>query len=163
MPGDVAQCGQDVEFSAGYTGENGGLRNVAMSIEIFTRSGQCMLMLNSETAGRDFRWISRVGRFACRVRRFRLAPGHYHIGLSCSINGVTADSIQHAAYLTVEAGNFFASGRRPGRGGVLVGRSRAMRGAGAEVSGDADGRGAPAPVSGGGDLTAPPQSPKAGD
>jgi lipopolysaccharide transport system ATP-binding protein len=122
VPASVVQAGQDVEFSVAYRGTGENLRNVEMSIDIFAQSGQCMITLNNEMLGVDFEAAPAVGRFRCRVERFPLSPGQYYITLFCRVNGSIADWVQQAAVLTVEAGDFFGSGRLPppSHGGFLV-------------------------------------------
>lgn len=121
MPMEVVQSGQDVKFSVGYRSAGGNLKNVEMSIDIFAVSGQCMIVLNSEMVGVSYGSAPDMGRFTCRVRRFPLAPGQYYITLFCRVNGTIADWVQQAAVLTVEAGDFFGSGRLPAPGdGFLV-------------------------------------------
>jgi lipopolysaccharide transport system ATP-binding protein len=121
-PTAVVQCGTDVEFAVGYKSTGGNLRNVAMSIDIFAQSGQCMIILNNEVVGVDFESAPAVGRFRCRVERFPLSPGQYYITLFCSVSGSISDWVQQAAVLTVEAGDFFRSGRLPhaSHGGFCV-------------------------------------------
>jgi lipopolysaccharide transport system ATP-binding protein len=121
-PTAVVQSGDDVEFSLGYRGNGGVIRNVEMSIDIFAQSGHCMMILNNQMLGVDFDLAPAVGRFRCRVKRFPLSPGQYYITLFCTVNGSVADWIQQAAVLTVEAGDFFGSGRLPpaSHGGFLV-------------------------------------------
>jgi len=121
----VIQCGQDVEFSVGYTSDGADLKNVEMAIDIFALSGQCMLMLNSQMVGVEFGAAPSDGRFWCRVERFPLAPGQYHVTLFCRVNGMIADWLPQAAVLTVEAGDFFGTGRLPPptHGGFLVPQS----------------------------------------
>jgi lipopolysaccharide transport system ATP-binding protein len=121
-PVEVLQSGRDVEFSVGYSSVDPGLKNAQMSVDIFAASGQCMLILNSEMAGVDFESIPSTGRFSCRVERFPLAPGQYYVTLFCTVNGIIADWVQQAMLLTVEAGDFFGTGRLPpsSHGGFLI-------------------------------------------
>ena len=121
-PTEVLQSGRDVEFLVGYSGNGTNLKNVQMSVDIFTISGQCMLILNSEMVGTDFESIPSTGRFSCRISRFPLAPGQYYITLFCKVNGIIADWVQQAMLLTVEAGDFFGTGRLPpsSHGGFLM-------------------------------------------
>jgi len=132
---EVAQSGQDLEISIGYTSESQTLRNVLVSIGVFTLGGQCMLVLNNELVGTEFEAVPPAGRFSCLVERFPLAPGQYSINLYCEVNGVTADWIQHAADLTVEAGDFFGTGRLPPatHGGVLMPHRWSLAGSARDV------------------------------
>src|SRR5215471_12223974 len=122
MEMEVVQAGQDVQFSVGYRASDRNLKNVVISIDIFAQSGQCMIILNSELVGVDFASAPTCGRFTCRVERFPLSPGTYYITLFGMVNGSIADWVQQAAILTVEAGDFYGSGRMPHKthGGFLV-------------------------------------------
>ncbi len=93
-----------------------------MSVDIFATSGQCMLILNSEMVGTIFESVPSTGRFSCRINRFPLAPGQYYVTLFCKVNSIIADWVQQAMLLTVEAGDFFGTGRLPppGHGGFLT-------------------------------------------
>jgi lipopolysaccharide transport system ATP-binding protein len=110
---EVVQSGRDVEFSVGYSSVDANLKNVQMSVDIYAASGQCMLILNTEMVGADFESVPSRGRFSCRVARFPLAPGQYFVTLFCMVNGIIADWVQQAMLLTVEAGDFFGTGRLP--------------------------------------------------
>jgi len=121
-PTAVVQSGRAVEFSVGYVGSGAEIRNVVLSIDIFSQSGQCMIILNNEMIGVEFVSGPQAGRFTCRVDRFPLSPGQYFITLFCSVNGSISDWVQQAAVLMVEGGDFFGSGRLPvpTHGGFLV-------------------------------------------
>lgn len=121
-PIEVVQSGKNVQFSVDYKSTDGELKNVEMSIDIFAQTGQCMLILNSGMVGATFDDVPDTGRFTCRVERFPLSPGQYFMTLFCKVNGSIADWIKQAAVLTVEAGDFFGSGRLPPptHGGFLV-------------------------------------------
>ena len=121
-PVEVIQCGRDVQFSVGYKSPETNLRNVEVSVELFAQSGQCMLIMNSEMVGAAFDLIPSTGRFTCRIERFPLSPGQYHLTLFCRVNGSIADWVQHAALVIVEGGDFYGTGRLPpsSHGGFLV-------------------------------------------
>jgi lipopolysaccharide transport system ATP-binding protein len=121
-PVDVVQCGQDFEISVKYESNTDRLRNILITIPIFTLTGQCMLMLNNQMVGTDFESVPSLGNFSCVIKRFPLAPGQYYLNLYCEVNGILADWVQQAAYLTVEGGDFFGTGQLPPRthGGMLV-------------------------------------------
>jgi len=121
-PVEVIQSGQDVVFSVGYKSPETNLRNVEVSVELFAQSGQCMIIMNSEMVGVTLDLIPSTGRFNCRIERFPLSPGQYHLTLFCRINGSIADWVQHAALVIVEGGDFYGTGRLPpsSHGGFLV-------------------------------------------
>ena len=120
-PNEIIQSGRDVQFSVGYKSLET-QRNVEVSVELFAQSGQCMLIMNSEMVGVAFDSIPSTGRFTCRIERFPLSPGQYHLTLFCRVNGSIADWVQHAALVIVEGGDFYGTGRLPpsSHGGFLV-------------------------------------------
>ena len=87
-----------------------------------TRPVNCMLVMDNEMVGAAFDLIPSSGRFTCRIERFPLSPGQYHLTLFCRINGEIADWVQHAALVIVEGGDFYGTGRLPpsSHGGFLV-------------------------------------------
>jgi lipopolysaccharide transport system ATP-binding protein len=119
---EVVQTGKDIQFSVGYESTDRNLKNLEISIDIFAQSGQCMIILNNELVGVNLDSAPSSGRFNCRVERFPLSPGTYYITLFGRVNGSIADWVQQVAMLTVEAGDFFGSGRLPPttHGGFLV-------------------------------------------
>ncbi len=122
VPTEVVQTGKTLLISVAYTSTSDMVKNVEMSIDIFAQNGQCMLILNNAMVGADFESAPGVGQFSCRVERFPLAPGQYHITLFCRANGTIADWVQQAALLTVEPGDFYGTGRLPHatHGGFLI-------------------------------------------
>ena len=121
-PTDVIQCGRDVQFSVGYTSPETNLRNVDISVDLFHPNGQWMINMNSGMAGVAFDLIPSTGRLTCRIKRFPLCPGQYHLTLFCFVNGEIADWVQQAALVVVEGGDFYGTGRLPppSHGGFLV-------------------------------------------
>lgn len=120
-PGDVVRCGEDLEFVLGY-GATQNLKDVSISIGVYTLSGQVLFVLGNEMAGSAWKTAPREGYASCLVRRLSLSPGQYTINLYCEVNGVLADWVQSAGSLTIEAGDFFGTGKLPpaSHGGLLV-------------------------------------------
>jgi len=118
---DTAQCGQDLEFVASFT-STGNLKQVNPSMAVYAPSGQCLVVLDSEMAGVSLDSVPRSGHFSCRIERLPLAPGQYYLNLFCMERGEIVDWVQNAATFTVEAGDFFGTGKLPssGHGGLLV-------------------------------------------
>jgi len=118
---DMAQCGRDLEFVADFTSD-GDLTNVNASVAVYAPSGQCLIVLDSDMAWMMLDPVPKQGRFSCRIRRLPLAPGQYYLNLFCTAGGEIADWVQNAASFSVEAGDFFGSGKLPpaGHGGLLV-------------------------------------------
>ncbi len=131
-PVETVQSGQPLEIAIAYRSNCEVVRNVAMHIGIFTLDGHCMSYLNNEMIGTHFDSVAGVGEFSCLIPRLPLTPGEYYLNLYCEVNGLVADWVQHAASLTVEAGDFFGTGRLPPRthGGMLVTQTWSATGAG---------------------------------
>jgi lipopolysaccharide transport system ATP-binding protein len=127
---DVVRCSDDLEFVVGYKATQN-LSNVSMSIVVYTLSGQVLICLGNEMTGSAWATAPREGRMSCLVRRLALAPGQYTINLCCYSNGVIADWVQSAGSLTVEAGDFFGTGKLPPdtHGGMLVDQEWGLDGA----------------------------------
>jgi lipopolysaccharide transport system ATP-binding protein len=122
MSAQALRCGQDAQIIVSYRGAGEPLRNVSISIPIFTTGGQCMLMLANHLVGVDFEQIPREGRFSVRIPRLPLSPGQYYLNLYGEVNGVLADWVKQAVLLTVEGGDFYGTGHLPPKshGGFLL-------------------------------------------
>ncbi len=116
-----AQCGEDMTFVAGFTSD-GGLKNVSVSLAIYTPSGQCLVVLDSDMSGSALGPLPKLGYVSCSLQRLPLAPGEYSLNVYCAVNGEIVDWVQNAATFMVEAGDFFGTGKLPsaGHGGLLV-------------------------------------------
>jgi lipopolysaccharide transport system ATP-binding protein len=129
-PTDVVRCGEDLEFVVDYRAAQN-LKNVSMSIVVYTLSGQVLFCLGNEMAGNAWETAPQQGRMSCLVRRLPLAPGQYAINLHCEANQVLADWVQNAGSLTVEEGDFFGTGKLPpaSHAGLLVDQEWTLNGA----------------------------------
>jgi len=129
-PTDVVRSSEDLEFVVGYEATQD-LSNVSMAIVVYTLSGQVLICLGNEMTGSAWTTAPREGHMSCLVRRLPLAPGQYTINLCCYSNGVIADWVQSAGSLTVEAGDFFGTGKLPpdSHGGLLVDQEWELNGA----------------------------------
>ncbi|MCL4460028.1 MAG: ABC transporter ATP-binding protein [Chloroflexi bacterium] len=122
-PIELAVPGQDITIEIYYAAQElAPLRNVSMAIGLYGILGQFLLFCGNEMVGEPFEAIPPKGKMICRIPRFPLAPGRYALNLHCEVNGVLADWVQQASYLTVAEGDFFGSGRLPpsSHGGLLV-------------------------------------------
>ena len=121
-PIDIIQCGRDVEFALTYTRDRKATGTVSIYICVFTLSGQWILLLGNEMLGTDFDAVPETGEFSCAIERFPLLPGQYSVTLFCTLNGIITDWVEQATEITVEAGDFYGTGRLPPNhtGGVLI-------------------------------------------
>jgi lipopolysaccharide transport system ATP-binding protein len=118
---DTAQCGQDLEFVVGFSGDKP-LANATVSIVVYALSGQCLIDLESDMAGFRLGPIPKQGYISCRIKRLPLAPGEYFLNVYCESNGEIVDWVQNATTFDVGAGEFFGTGKLPPttHGGLLV-------------------------------------------
>ncbi len=136
------QSGQDVEVMIGYRGDGNPLRNVSVSVPVFTLGGQCMMMLANQLVGADLVTVPREGKFTVRIPRFPLSPGRYYLNLFCEVNGILADWVTQAVFLTVEGGDFYGTGRLPpaSHGGLLLSHEWSVEERAARETAGSDGK-----------------------
>jgi lipopolysaccharide transport system ATP-binding protein len=115
------RSGDDVEIVVGYECTED-LHNVWASIDLLSDSGEALCLLRNDLAGVEWSTLPRRGRLCCRVNKLPLGPGHYQLDLHCMANYTVVDYVQRAASLSVEAGDFFGTGRLPNQsnGPLLV-------------------------------------------
>ncbi len=118
---DTVMCGSGASFVIRYEGTPP-LRNVRMSLGIYTLTGQRTLYLSNELAGQSFDELQPSGAFVCHFEKLPLMPGTYAINLHCVVNGLLADWVTDAIRLHVTEGDYFGTGKLPpqGYGAVVV-------------------------------------------
>jgi lipopolysaccharide transport system ATP-binding protein len=119
----------DSDFRLGAPGElrihfraEPGLRNVTVSVGLFTPHGEGALFLGNEIVGVPMDDLPSEGSFVCRIDRAALMPGRYTANVYTAVNGLVADWITDAASIEVLEGDYFGTGRipPPGYGSVVV-------------------------------------------
>ncbi len=113
-------CGAPARLSLGYRGS--ALRDVRISVGLFTLKGEGALMLGSDLSGEPFSTLPEEGKLECRLDRLPLLPGTYTVNLYVTVQGEVADWVQDAGQLSVAEGDFFGTGQLPpaGYGSVAV-------------------------------------------
>ncbi len=97
------------------------LRNVEVSIGLFTLRGEGVLLLGNRLTGQEFDETPAAGTIVCRLDKGTVLPGLYSMNVYCTVNGIIADWIQDAARIEVAEGDYFGTGRTPPAGyGHLV-------------------------------------------
>lgn len=89
------------------------LRGVHVAIGIHGQFDENLFHLATDTAEADFAHLPARGEIICTIPELPLQPGSYSFNLFCEVGGETADWIQGAGTIEVEAGDFFGSGRLP--------------------------------------------------
>ena len=99
-----------------------GLRNVTVSVGLFTARGEGALFLGNEIVGDPMDYLPTEGAFVCKIDRASLMPGRYTANIYAAVNGVVADWVTDAASIDVLEGDYFGTGRTPppGYGSVVV-------------------------------------------
>jgi lipopolysaccharide transport system ATP-binding protein len=113
--------GADSQIRLDYRAETP-LRNVEISIGLFTVPGEGVVYLGNHLTGESFAELPASGTIVCHLDRAALMPGIYTMNVYCTVSGIVADWIQDAARLDVAEGDFFGTGRLPpsGYGYVLT-------------------------------------------
>jgi lipopolysaccharide transport system ATP-binding protein len=98
------------------------LRNVQVSIGVFTALGEGAVYLSNDLVGKELDHLAASGDMVCRFEHLPLLPGSYSVNLHCTVNGVLADWVIDAVRFDVGGGDFFGSGKLPlpGYGTVAV-------------------------------------------
>ncbi|HTG93736.1 MAG TPA: ABC transporter ATP-binding protein [Pyrinomonadaceae bacterium] len=119
---EFASAGQLINFRIYFSDVDGQLENVNVAIGITSYSGAFITMLSNQLVGDEFERIRGTGYFECKIRKLPLAPGRYVVNLIIRANEIIEDWIQEAATFTVEAGDFYGTGRMPPEthGGIFV-------------------------------------------
>jgi lipopolysaccharide transport system ATP-binding protein len=108
------------------------LSNAVFTVVVENELGVRVAYLSNEIESASFSRVeAAVGGIEIEIDKLPLLPGVYRFNLQCSINGEDADSIQNAGHVTVEAGDFFGTGRLPpvaNPGQVLVQHRFHLRG-----------------------------------
>lgn len=114
-------CGKGGTISLSYKSPTT-LRNVSVSLGIFTLRGEGVAYLSNDLTRDSFATVPRQGRFVCEFVRVPLLPGAYALNVYCTVNGVLADWITDVGPVEVAEGDFFGNGKLPppGYGSVAV-------------------------------------------
>src|ERR1035437_7286214 len=98
------------------------LKNVEVSLGIFTFRGEGCMYLGSHLTGDEMAVLPEVGTLVCQFDRTMLLQGSYSMNVYCTVNGEVADWVQDAARIEVAEGDFFGTGKipPPGYGNVVA-------------------------------------------
>lgn len=121
QPRDTLMCGDSVSLVLGYEGQSP-LRNVHVSVGLYSSFGQGAAYLSNDIVGRSFDVLKETGSLVCNFDKLPLMPGTYSVNLYCTVNGVLADWVIDAATIDVVEGDYFGTGKLPlsGYGAVVV-------------------------------------------
>jgi len=87
--------------------------NLTADISIHLTSGRFVTLLSNKFSSEPFNQISHNGLFSCIIKKLPLTPGSYSFNLYIAQNEIMQDWVQDAGTITVEAGDFFETGKLP--------------------------------------------------
>jgi lipopolysaccharide transport system ATP-binding protein len=98
------------------------VRNVDVSLTLFTTRGEGVAILYTVTTGQTFASLPAKGAIVCQIPRASVAPGQYSLNVFCTVGGQIADWVQDASVVEVAEGDYHGTGKLPppGYGYVLV-------------------------------------------
>ncbi len=130
----VLLSGHEAVFVVGYIcKDKQPVRNVSMSVGLYTNRNQGLFILNSTYTDQKFDEIPPVGEFRCHIPRFPLTPGRYIVGARVTVCDEEADWPKDGiGYVDVGEADFFGSAGKGLGGGVpfLVDGSWSVEGKG---------------------------------
>lgn len=109
--------GDDASIVATYESERDDcLENVSVAFALRGNLNELITDLCNEFAGYAFQSIAPNGRIVCRLPKLPLNVGRYGFNIYSSVNGIIADWIFDVGEIYVEAGDYYGSGKLPGKG-----------------------------------------------
>ncbi|HYD82298.1 MAG TPA: ABC transporter ATP-binding protein [Paucimonas sp.] len=107
--------GQYVRLLFRFTATPGkSLKNVVVAMGIDNDQGERITYLCNEMTDSAFSIVPEAtAGFALEIERLPFVQGRYRYTLYCSVDGEVADWIQNAGSFSVEAGDFYGTGRLP--------------------------------------------------
>jgi len=110
----TAVLGADTRIDLHYEGQ-GSLRNVKVGLAIYNLMGERIVGMTNDSADRVFETIPDKGVISVRIDRFPLVAGTYRVNLFCEVGNALADWVQDAAVIEVHPGDYYGSGKIPGK------------------------------------------------
>lgn len=89
------------------------LHNVHLTLELYGQFHQSLFQVGTNLLGADFTELPASGFILLKIPDLPLQPGHYPFDIYCTVEGEMADYVQNASVITVEAGDFYGSGKLP--------------------------------------------------
>jgi len=122
-PAQSVSTGRSMSIALRYESSDGlPLRNVQFAIPVHGKFDERLFHLSTNVTGDEFGEIPAHGVVVCRIARLPLQPGTYSFNVFSTVNDDIADWVQNAGTITVEADDFFGTGRLPpaNQGAFLV-------------------------------------------
>ncbi len=114
----IIRCNSTVEIILSYRG-NDRLKNVSFAIGIYDYSNAEIYLIDSDLKSQLPEILPAEGKIKCILGPINLTPGECYINIAIItggiIGGALIDYVQHATTFTVEASDFYGSGKLPPR------------------------------------------------
>lgn len=116
-----ARCGEPLQIGLRLVSrDDATLRDVQVGIDIRGPFDEWLANLATTWVRGDIGCLHTAEEIRCFIPKLPLAPGRYSLDLYLGVSGEMADFIRGAAYLEVEGGDFYKSGRLPRHGLFLI-------------------------------------------
>ncbi len=89
------------------------LENVVFAIGFFNATGVFLTALRTDATGELIQIQKGQGSISFRIDKLPFSGGRYFINVNCQRLGEIIDSVKDAAYLDVETGDYYGTGRVP--------------------------------------------------
>lgn len=105
--------GRDLLFALGYETKRGSVSGkITVGLSVHSLGGEPLFVVFNYHTGKIFSSAGSSGEFCCRIRRLPLNAGRYVVHARVEIDGTIADCpTLPIAYLEVEAGDFYGTGK----------------------------------------------------
>ncbi len=120
---EALQCGKDGKLCIYFDNKSEVLNNFHIAVGIDDPNGQRVTIFSNEATGQLFSDVrQRKGVVEIHLKKIPLRQGVYSFTLYSTVNGEIADWIQNAGTFSVEAGDFYLTGKLPpeGQGSFFV-------------------------------------------
>jgi lipopolysaccharide transport system ATP-binding protein len=113
------QTGKPCSICFDYQAEEA-QKNISVAFTVRDERAQFLFRPSTEDTGYNFNCVPGRGVFRCNIEKLPLVPGRYRITTRVIANHEEADYIEGAAFLFVEKGDFFGTGRLNTHSPVLI-------------------------------------------
>jgi lipopolysaccharide transport system ATP-binding protein len=113
---DSVYSGQDISINIAYTSrQNEPLRNFRIAFALRNQMNLQISDLKSDVAGYHWDTVPPQGIVSCKLPKLPLNSGIYYFNAICFVNEIITDWVRDAGEIVVEGGDFFKTGKLPGK------------------------------------------------
>ena len=128
-PVAAAQSGAPIMLEFDFNTPHAPVKDLQVAVGIDDQYGQRITHLSNEVSGQTFPVVNGSGRVSLLIPKCPLRNGSYTFTLFSKVNGEVADYLLNAGGFTVEAGDYFGTGRTSGddQGAFLMDHSFSLQ------------------------------------